>query len=236
MNTTKLSNKLKKLRLKKGITQDEASKALYVSRQAISRWEIGKSIPDYETLLNICKFYNTTLNDLFDVNSKEDLVRVVYNNFKSYNFYKKVFRIVIFLFVIFFIIFSLLFTIKYYNKNSIYEIEYKSSEISCNQGLLVTSPEYIYFSPCKINFLSSEKLKTIKFYYLYQNKERLIFEGGENSMNFVWRDTRKDSELFDLKHLKIDKEIPKIYVHVVTESGNEYTLELTSNKWSANNI
>ena len=61
MNTTKLSNKLKKLRLEKGITQDEASKALYVSRQAISHWETGKSIPDYETLLNICKFYNTTL-------------------------------------------------------------------------------------------------------------------------------------------------------------------------------
>lgn len=55
-------------------------------------------------------------------------------------------------------------------------------------------------------------------------------------MNFVWRDTRKDSELFDLKNLKIDKEIPKIYVHVVTESDNEYTLELTSNKLSANNI
>ena len=56
MNTTKLSNKLKKLRLEKGITQEEASKALYVSRQAISRWEIGKSIPDNETLLNISKF------------------------------------------------------------------------------------------------------------------------------------------------------------------------------------
>lgn len=51
MNTTKLSNKLKKLRLEKGITQDEASKALYVSRQAISRWETE----EYSRLRNFIK-------------------------------------------------------------------------------------------------------------------------------------------------------------------------------------
>lgn len=236
MNVDKLSKNLKKLRLDNNLSQEELSNKLFVSRQAVSRWETGKSIPDYQTLLNICDLYKTTLDSLFSLNGKEDLFNLAIKSINSGKFYKRLLKFVIITICIFTILFSLIFTIKYYNRNSIYEIEYKSSDISCSQGLLVTSPDYIYFSPCKVHFGNDEELKRIRYYYMIDGKEKLIFEGGENAMNFIWRDTRKDSELFNLSQFKIDENIPDMYVYILTETGKEYTLHLSSSKLSLNKI
>ena len=41
------------LRTKKGLSQDELAERIMVTRQAVSRWENGETIPNTETL----KFY-----------------------------------------------------------------------------------------------------------------------------------------------------------------------------------
>lgn len=38
------------LRTKKGLSQDELAEKVYVTRQAVSRWENGETIPNTETL------------------------------------------------------------------------------------------------------------------------------------------------------------------------------------------
>ena len=38
------------LRKKKGLSQDELAEKLYVTRQAVSRWENGETVPNTETL------------------------------------------------------------------------------------------------------------------------------------------------------------------------------------------
>ena len=38
------------LRTKKGLSQDELAEKVYVTRQAVSRWEIGETVPNTETL------------------------------------------------------------------------------------------------------------------------------------------------------------------------------------------
>ena len=48
-----LSQKLKELRKKQGLTQLELAERLFVSRQAISGWEAGTSRPSTENLFNI---------------------------------------------------------------------------------------------------------------------------------------------------------------------------------------
>ena len=236
MNVDKLANNLKKLRLENNLSQEELSRKLFVSRQAVSRWETGKSIPDYSTLLNICDYYKITLDSLFGLTSKDDLFDLAIKSINSGKFYKKALKVTAVFVCGFLLLFSMIFTIKFYNRNSIYEMEYKSNDISCNQGLLVTSPDYIYFSPCKIHFEIPEELKKVKYYYIYDGEEKLIVEGGENAMNFIWRDTRKNSELFNLKQFKIDESIPDMYVSVITENNREYTLHLSSNKLSSNKI
>ena len=39
-----------KLRTKNGLSQDELAEKLYVTRQAVSRWENGETVPNTETL------------------------------------------------------------------------------------------------------------------------------------------------------------------------------------------
>ena len=52
------------LREKSGMSQDELAEKLFVTRQAVSRWETGKTTPDIETLKNLSKFFNVSINTL----------------------------------------------------------------------------------------------------------------------------------------------------------------------------
>lgn len=52
------------LRKKFNLTQDEMAKKLFVSRQAISRWENGETIPNIDTLKTISKEFNVSINTL----------------------------------------------------------------------------------------------------------------------------------------------------------------------------
>ena len=45
------------LRTKKGLSQDELAEKIFVTRQAVSRWENGETIPNTETLKLLSKLY-----------------------------------------------------------------------------------------------------------------------------------------------------------------------------------
>ena len=49
---------LLKLRTKSGFSQDELAEKLFVTRQAVSRWENGDTVPNTETLKLLSKLYN----------------------------------------------------------------------------------------------------------------------------------------------------------------------------------
>jgi len=52
------------LRTKKGLSQDELATKMMVTRQAVSRWENGETIPNTETLKLLSKEFNVTINTL----------------------------------------------------------------------------------------------------------------------------------------------------------------------------
>ena len=52
------------LRKKKGLSQDELAEKLYVTRQAVSRWENGDTIPNTETLKSLSNLFNVSINTL----------------------------------------------------------------------------------------------------------------------------------------------------------------------------
>lgn len=53
-----------KLRTQKGLSQDELAERIYVTRQAISRWETGETIPNTETLKQLSKLFDVSINTL----------------------------------------------------------------------------------------------------------------------------------------------------------------------------
>ena len=55
---------LKELRQKHNMTQDALAERLSVTRQAVSRWENGESVPNPETLKQLSAIFDTTINHL----------------------------------------------------------------------------------------------------------------------------------------------------------------------------
>lgn len=66
-----LSQKLKELRKKQGLTQLELAERLFVSRQAISGWEAGTSRPSTENLQSLSRSFNIPLETLLDDKAEE---------------------------------------------------------------------------------------------------------------------------------------------------------------------
>lgn len=52
-----MKDRLVQLRKKKNMTQADLAEALNVSRQAVSRWETGVSLPSTENLIELSKLY-----------------------------------------------------------------------------------------------------------------------------------------------------------------------------------
>lgn len=53
-----------KLRTEKGLSQDELAERIFVTRQAVSRWENGETIPNTETLKLLSALFNVSINTL----------------------------------------------------------------------------------------------------------------------------------------------------------------------------
>lgn len=60
-----IGNEIKKIRLQKGYTQSELARMLFVSPQALSKWEKNETSPSLEMISNICEILDITPNDLF---------------------------------------------------------------------------------------------------------------------------------------------------------------------------
>ena len=58
------NEKLHELRKNKDLTQEELAEILYVSRTAISKWESGRGYPNIESLKEISKFFDVSIDDL----------------------------------------------------------------------------------------------------------------------------------------------------------------------------
>ena len=52
------------LRTEKGMSQDELAEKVFVTRQAVSRWETGETVPNTETLKLLSEFFGVSINTL----------------------------------------------------------------------------------------------------------------------------------------------------------------------------
>lgn len=71
------AEKIKKLRNDKGMTQEELAEGVFVSRVAVSKWETGRGYPNIDSLQQIAKVFDVSVDsllstaDFFEVGRKE---------------------------------------------------------------------------------------------------------------------------------------------------------------------
>ncbi|MBR3149480.1 MAG: helix-turn-helix domain-containing protein [Eubacterium sp.] len=61
---------LYELRTKNGLSQDELAKKVFVTRQAVSRWENGETVPNTETLKLLSELFDVSINTLLGAPQK----------------------------------------------------------------------------------------------------------------------------------------------------------------------
>ena len=52
-----IGEKITTLRTKANLSQEEFADKMYVSRQAISRWELNQALPQLDKIIQICNFF-----------------------------------------------------------------------------------------------------------------------------------------------------------------------------------
>ena len=72
---TVFSKNLKRFRIAKNMTQEQAAEALGISTQTVSRWECNTTLPDVTILPKIASLYCVTIDDLYRESS------VAYDNY-----------------------------------------------------------------------------------------------------------------------------------------------------------
>ena len=76
-----LRDKLILLKKEKELTQADLAEILNVSRQAISRWEVGTSVPSMDNLSALSRLYNVSVDSLMRPdNNAETIVKEQVNN------------------------------------------------------------------------------------------------------------------------------------------------------------
>ena len=63
-----IGNKIKELRKKRGITQEQLAESIGVSFQAVSKWENNIALPDIALVPSLASYFGVSLDILFDFN------------------------------------------------------------------------------------------------------------------------------------------------------------------------
>ena len=67
-----IGERLLKLRKDKNISQEELANVLDVSRQTISKWETGESMPDFNKIVPLCEYFEISSDELLTGIKKGD--------------------------------------------------------------------------------------------------------------------------------------------------------------------
>ena len=65
-----IGEKLKAARVTAQLTQEQVAEKIMVSRQTVSNWENGKSLPDIISVMNLSDLYGVTLDELLKGDQK----------------------------------------------------------------------------------------------------------------------------------------------------------------------
>lgn len=72
-----LGEKLQRLRKSRGWSQEQLASEIHVSRQALSKWELGAAVPDTENVLQLARLFDVSTDFLLKDEWEEDKSRAV---------------------------------------------------------------------------------------------------------------------------------------------------------------
>ena len=71
-----LGKKIRQLRSKAGMTQEQLAEKMGVGPQAVSKWENAAAMPDITALPLLAEVFGVSIDDLFDLTTEQRLNRI----------------------------------------------------------------------------------------------------------------------------------------------------------------
>ncbi len=66
-----VGKKIQEYRLRSNYNQEQLAELLYVSRQAVSRWELGQAVPTIDNLITLTRLFGVSFEDLLCLNDEK---------------------------------------------------------------------------------------------------------------------------------------------------------------------
>ncbi|MBR0217553.1 MAG: helix-turn-helix transcriptional regulator, partial [Clostridia bacterium] len=71
-----LGKKIRQLRFKAGLTQEQLAEKLGIGAQSVSKWENAVAMPDITTLPLLAEIFGISIDDLFDLTVEQRFNRI----------------------------------------------------------------------------------------------------------------------------------------------------------------
>lgn len=185
MNPDKIGKFIYILRTEKKWSQYQLADMIPISRQAVSKWERGQTIPDSSTLLKLSEIFDVTINELLNgerlkIDSIKELEVTTLNLVDESNkktkrikknliIYSTIIGILLFLFLAYYFINS-------YNTIKVYTIYGEGEHFRVYDGLFVSTNQRTYFKIGELKADKDIKIENIKLYYRQNGKDKIISE------------------------------------------------------------
>lgn len=99
----KFSEKIKQIRNNEKLTQEEFAEKVYVSRNAVAKWETNRGYPDIQNLITISGVFNISLDELVKEDSKVKNKIIAESSSKKWHFLVILYLIAIIVYIFYFL-------------------------------------------------------------------------------------------------------------------------------------
>lgn len=188
MNQDNIGKFILELRNEKGWTQEDLANRIPITRQAVSRWEQGKSIPDSSTLVILSEIFGVSINELLSgrripkkeiVKESEKIALEIID--KNISMKKKIKRILISFISLFFIGiigFLCYYFFATYNSVKVYSIGGKSKNFYLQDGVLISTKQKLFFKLGELVYSDKIEIDDIKMYFYKDGKEKRLYNSN----------------------------------------------------------
>ena len=241
MNMQKIGKFILQLRQEKNLSQSDLANLIPVTRQAVSRWEKGQSIPDSSTLLIISKIFDVSINELlngerFKKEEPKKLEKIALDMIDKNNSQSKKFKRVLLFMVLIILLLSFSFLAYYfinsYNSITVYKIEGENKNFTMQNGIFISTKQKTYFRLGKLIYNNNIEVKNVRLYYKNGNKEKTIFK--DSDADILITDYYGYNEFFPYED--INSIVKKLYLEINYNNNKVEILKLKVKKDFANDI
>ncbi|MBO5475595.1 MAG: helix-turn-helix transcriptional regulator [Bacilli bacterium] len=223
MNQEKIGNFIKKLRIDNNMSQKALADKIPINREAISKWECGRTIPDSSTILRLCEIFNVSADEIMYGEYKkkdnktefDNLSLIIYDErntiYKKFNKTSKFFLVTFILLIISIFTFLLYYFFNSYDSVKIYTIESGQGDIFLTDGIITLTGENIYFKLGNFNGIDEDDISKVVVYYEKDNTKKIVYE-STSPKDFLIRDYYGYNEYFKIKNKDVD--FDSLYVDV----------------------